>query len=88
MTHSVDFCFHRSLFLSARQGLTPREVEIRGVYFPPLFLSVLLGGFVAWLTCLFLHRYRHSRMLEAPTVVFLALTAIYAVIFSTVLFPS
>jgi len=66
----------------------PRELALGGVYVPPLLLSVLLALGLAWLTCLLLHRRRRGRSLEAPTVVFLALTAIYAVILSTLLFPS
>lgn len=59
-----------------------------GIYVSPLLLSVLLALWLAWLTCWLLHHQRRGRSLKAPTVVFLALTAIYAVILSTLLFPA
>jgi hypothetical protein len=66
----------------------PREVEIRGIYFPPLLLSGILGLLLAWLTLIALYRWRLDHYIEAPTVVFLALSVIYTVILSTFVIPS
>lgn len=66
----------------------PRELAFGGIYVSPLLPSVLLALGLAWLTCLLLHHRRRGRSLRAPTLVFLSLTAIYAVLLSTLLFPS
>ncbi|MFQ6538048.1 MULTISPECIES: DUF1656 domain-containing protein [Aphanothece] len=66
----------------------PREVEIRGIYFPPLLLCGILGLLLAWLTLIALYRLRWDHYIEAPTIAFLALSVIYAVILSTWVIPS
>jgi ABC-type uncharacterized transport system permease subunit len=66
----------------------PREVEIRGIYFPPLFLSGILGLLLAWLTLIAVYRLRLNQHIEAPTLAFLALTVIYTVLLSTFVIPS
>lgn len=66
----------------------PREVEIRGIYFPPLLLSGILGLVLAWITFAALYRLRWDRHIEAPEIAFLALAVIYAVILSTVVIPA
>ena len=67
---------------------SPREVEIRGIYFPPLLLSVLLGLFLAWLSLMALYRFKIDRYIEDPKVAFLSLSVIYTVLLSTFVFPS
>jgi ABC-type uncharacterized transport system permease subunit len=66
----------------------PREVEIRGIYFPPLLLSGILGLLLAWLTLIALYRWRWDHYVEAPAIMFLALSVIYTVIISTFVLPS
>ena len=65
----------------------PREFAIGGVYFPPLLIAVVLGTVAAWLTVLVLNRYRLSRFLIYPPVIFLALIAIYTGVIGTFLIP-
>lgn len=66
----------------------PKEVEIRGIYFPPLLLCGIFGLLLAWLTLIALYRLRWDHYIEAPTIVFLALSIIYAVILSAFVIPS
>lgn len=66
----------------------PKEIEIRGIYVPPLLLSVSLGLGLAWLSCLALYRLRLDHNIGQPTVFFLALSVVYAVLLSTFVFPS
>ena len=57
--------------------LIPSEVAFGGVYFPPMLIAGMLGTAGAWLTALLLNRYRLSRFLSYPPLVFLALAVIY-----------
>ena len=63
--------------------LIPSEVEILGVYFPPLFLASLLGALAAAATAFVLNRYRISRFFYYPPAVFLALAVIYTGLIGT-----
>lgn len=66
----------------------PRELEVRGIFLPPLLPSVVLGLVAAWLTAQQLSRLGYVRHLEQPLLAFCAITAIYTVLFATVVFPS
>ena len=67
--------------------LIPSEVELLGVYFPPLFLAGLLGAVAAAATAYALNRYRLSRFFYYPPVVFLALAVIYTGLIGTFVIP-
>jgi uncharacterized membrane protein YidH (DUF202 family) len=66
----------------------PREVEIFGVYAPPLLLAVTLGVVAMLLTVYFLNRHRMSRYFYLPELVMLALIAIYTAIIGTFVIPT
>jgi uncharacterized membrane protein YidH (DUF202 family) len=66
----------------------PREVEVQGVVMPPLLVSAIIGLIAAWATMRWLDHNRLIRHFPWPTPTFLALTAIYAILTSVVLFPS
>ena len=68
--------------------LIPSEFAIGGVYFPPLLIASILGVVGAALTALLLNRYRLSRLLYNPPLVFLALSVIYTGLISTFLIPA
>ena len=68
-------------------NLIPREFTIGGVYFPPLLIAATLGALAAVVTAMLLNRYRLSRYFFYPPLVFIALTAIYTVLFGVVLVP-
>ncbi len=65
----------------------PSEVAIGGVYFPPLLLAGLLGAVLAWLTVMLLNRYRLSRFIYYPPLVFLAMAVIYTGLIGTFFIP-
>ena len=65
----------------------PSEVELWGVYMPPLLPAVTCGLLAMVLTLYLLNRYRLSRFFFLPQLVLLALAAIYTVIFGIWVFP-
>ncbi len=68
-------------------SFVPAEVNILGVYFPPLLLAGIVGVTGAAFTALALNRYRLSRYFYYPPVVFLALAVIYTGLIGTILIP-
>ncbi len=65
----------------------PSEVAIGGVYFPPLLIAGILGVTAAVLTAFLLNRYRLSRFVFYPPLVFLALAVIYTGVIGTFFIP-
>ena len=65
----------------------PSETSIGGVYFPPLLLASTLGVVAALLTVLLLNRYRLSRFMLYPPMIFVAIAAIYTGLIGTFLIP-
>ncbi len=65
----------------------PSEISIGGVYFPPLLLAATLGVVAAMLTVLVLNRYRLSRFMLYPPMIFVAIAAIYTGLIGTFLIP-
>ena len=65
----------------------PAEVNIFGVYFPPLLLAAILGVIGAALTAMVLNRYRLSRFFYYPPVIFLALAVIHTGLIGTIFIP-
>ena len=68
--------------------LIPREIEIGGVYLPPMLIAGLLGIVLASLTALLLNRFRLSRYFAYPPLVFLALAVIYTVAVGSFIVPA
>ena len=66
----------------------PHEFFIVGVYFPPLLIAAFLGVILAALTAIALNRYRLSRFLFYPPMVFVALAVIYTGLIGTFLIPA
>ncbi len=65
----------------------PAEVDIFGVYWPPLLLAVTLGAIAMVVTVRLLNRHRLSRFFILPEFVMLAMIAIYTVIIGTFVVP-
>lgn len=63
--------------------LTPHELNIGGVYLPPLLVAALLALILTVFTVLVLNRYRISRYFYKPELVFIALLAIYTILIGT-----
>ena len=68
--------------------LIPSEVDLTGVYFPPLLVNVTLGIMLMLVTVYLLNRYRLSRFFMLPHLVMAAIAAIYTVILSLWVIPA
>ena len=66
----------------------PKEFVIGGIYFPPLFIAGILGVLASALSAMLLKRYRLSRFLYNPPLVFLALAVTYTCLIGTFLIPA
>ncbi|MBW2477272.1 MAG: DUF1656 domain-containing protein [Deltaproteobacteria bacterium] len=62
---------------------TPHELNIGGIYLPPLLVAALLGVILTVFTVLVLNRYRISRYFYKPELVFIALLVIYTILIGT-----
>jgi hypothetical protein len=65
----------------------PSELNVGGVYLPPMLVAGMLGVLLAYLTARLLNRDRLSRYLYYPPLVFVALTVLYTVAVGYVLVP-
>jgi hypothetical protein len=63
--------------------IIPHEFALGGVYLPPLLIAAFLGALAAVLTARLLNRYRLSRYVFYPPLVFLSLMVIYTVSIGT-----
>jgi len=66
----------------------PMEFALGGVYMPPLLIAGTLGVLAAVGTAMLLNRYRLSRFLYYPPLVFVALAVIYTCLIGTFVIPS
>ena len=62
----------------------PSEFTIAEVYLPPILVAVALGVLAATVTSRWMNRYRLTRNVVNPSLVFLSMTAIYTVVIGTV----
>ena len=67
--------------------MTPHEIAIGGVYFPPLLFSAVLGTLAAWAVATLLNRLDLSRYFFYPPLVFLAMAVIFTALISRHLIP-
>jgi len=65
---------------------TPYEVNLGGVYFPPLLIASVFGLLVTYLLTRALTRYRLSRFFVSPPLVFLSLVIVISGIVESLLF--
>ena len=65
----------------------PSEFTVGGVYLSPMLVAATLGVLLVYLTAHVLNRFRLSRYLFYPPLVFVALTALYTVAVGYVLVP-
>ena len=68
-------------------NLVPSDVDIGGVYWPPLLVVFILSLLAMHLTVYLLNRTRLSRFFMFPMVVMAAITALYTVVIGTVFIP-
>jgi len=67
--------------------MTPHEIAIGGVYFPPLLFSGALGTIAAWIAAVLLNRFNLSRYFFYAPLVFVAMAVIFTVLISRHLIP-
>ncbi len=63
----------------------PHELNIQGVFLPPFLIVLLLASIATIITGRFMNRYRLTRFLVAPRLVFLCFIGIYVVLIGTFL---
>lgn len=67
--------------------MIPAELNIADIYFQPIAVVGAISILLTWVTALVLNRYRLSRFFAAPSVVFLAICALYGVTIGTFIIP-
>ena len=68
-------------------NLVPSDVDIYGVYWPPLLVVFILSLLAMHLTVYVLNRTRLSRFFMFPMVVMAAITTLYTVVIGTLFIP-
>ena len=66
----------------------PADVDIMGVYLPPLMVAVVLGIFAASLTAHLLNKRGLAAKFSNPPLVFVGLVVIYSLLFGSTVFPT
>ena len=61
----------------------PHELSIGDVYYSPLILVALLSFLAALITVIVLNKLKLTRYIYAPSYVFIAIMALYAVLIDT-----
>jgi len=63
--------------------LIPHEIALGGIYVPPMMLAGLVGTLLAVWVARLLNKYRLSRFLFYPPLVFVSMTVIFTVLVGT-----
>jgi len=67
--------------------MIPKEVDVLGVYLPPILIVGVLALVAGWITSWLLNRFRLWRFFSHPQIVFLSIMVLYAAMFDTFLLP-
>jgi len=67
--------------------LIPHEIALGGIYVPPMMLAGLVGTLLAIWVARLLNKYRLSRFLFYPPLVFVSMTVIFTVLVGTLIIP-
>jgi cytochrome c oxidase assembly factor CtaG len=67
--------------------MMPKEIDIAGVYLPPLLIVGVSALVAAWITSWLLNRFRLWKFFSHPQVAFLAIVVLYTAIFDAFLMP-
>ena len=68
-------------------NLSPSDVDIYGVYWPPLLVVFIMSFLAMSLTVYLLNRTRLARFFMFPMLVMFAITTIYIVVIGTFVIP-
>lgn len=66
--------------------VAPSEVNVGGVYMPPLLLSFIFGLLITYFVAQLLNRYEMSRYFAAPHLVFVAFAVIFTCLLDSFVF--
>ncbi|GAB6038593.1 hypothetical protein JCM15519_31520 [Fundidesulfovibrio butyratiphilus] len=66
--------------------LAPSEVNIGGVYIPPLLLSFIFGLLITYFVAQLLNRHGMSRYFAAPHLVFVAFVVVFTCLLDSFVF--
>jgi cytochrome c oxidase assembly factor CtaG len=67
--------------------MMPKEIDIAGVYLPPLLIVGVSALVAAWITSWLLNRFRLWKFFSHPQVAFLAIIVLYMAVFDVFLMP-
>jgi cytochrome c oxidase assembly factor CtaG len=67
--------------------MMPKEIDIAGVYLPPLLIVGVSALVAAWITSWVLNRFRLWQFFSHPQVAFLAIVVLYTAVFDAFLMP-
>ncbi len=87
IVRELEFIIFVCVIKEINMSYIPHEFTIGSVYFPPLLIAAFLGVVLASLTAIALNRYRLSRFLFYPPLVFVALTVIYTGLIGAFIIP-
>lgn len=65
----------------------PKELSFGEVYLPPMIVVATLAVILSGITASILNRLRWTRYISSPTLVFIAIVAIYSVLLGTFAIP-
>jgi hypothetical protein len=65
----------------------PHEIAIGGVYLPPMLIAASLGVVAALVAARTLNRFRLSRYVFYPPLVFMALAVLFTLLFGSLVIP-
>ena len=68
-------------------SLNPTDVDIYGVFWPPLLVVFIVSFLAMHLTVYLLNRTRLSRFFMFPMVVMAAITTLYTIVIGTLFIP-
>ena len=63
----------------------PHEIQIAGVFFPPMLIAAIVGVLATVVTVRTLNRFRLARLFYAPTLVQLCLAIVYTLLVNSFL---
>lgn len=66
----------------------PIEINIAGIYFPPILFAVILGAIIAWGITRVMFHYDLLRFIWHPPLFYVALTVICTGLVSALLIPT
>jgi hypothetical protein len=67
--------------------MIPKEVDIIGVYLPPILIVGMMALTAAWISSWLLNQFRLWRFFSHPQIAFVSIMVLYAAVFDAFLLP-